>query len=73
MIGGTALQEGDTIGSTAFAAGNTNIAFDNPGDLLTIDVDGNGAFDPAQDLSITLVGIGSVTYHAADSSFDLNP
>jgi glucose/arabinose dehydrogenase len=66
-IGGVALADGDTIG--AALDGSTNIAFDNGGDLLMVDVNGDGSFVAAEDFSIGLAGVATVTWHAAGSSF----
>ena len=62
------LNIGDVVlGNTLCAGilglvGNTNIAFDDPSDTLSIDVDGNGSAD----FTIQLVGVASVTYQGPE-------
>jgi Ca2+-binding RTX toxin-like protein len=63
---------GDVLLTNTLVAGSTNIAFDDPTDLLSIDVDGNGSAD----FTIQLVGVASVTYQGDGSStfhFTLDP
>jgi hypothetical protein len=67
-IGGAALADSQSIGNSSFGA-STNIAFDATSHVLMIDVDGDQTFSAAADFSVTLAGVTSVSYHAADSSF----
>jgi Ca2+-binding RTX toxin-like protein len=66
-VGGAPLASGVLPGT--LIAGSTNVAFNNATDLLVVDIDGDGIFNPAQDFSIGLPGISAVTYVAATSSF----
>lgn len=70
-IGGTSLGAltADTAVGGALSAGN-NVAF--TGEVLQIDFDGNGAFDPANDFQLQLAGITTVTYNATDDLFQLS-
>lgn len=70
-IGGVALNalsSSAMIGSVLSA--NTNIAFVS-GSLL-IDLDGDGAFNPASDFQIALSGVTTVTYDASGDVFQLS-
>jgi Ca2+-binding RTX toxin-like protein len=68
---GTAgLDDGEILGTTI--DGSNNIAFDDTSDLLMIDTNANGVFDAGADFTIQLVGVTSVTYNAAGSTFTLD-
>jgi Ca2+-binding RTX toxin-like protein len=64
---------GDVLLTNTLVAGSTNIAFDDPTDLLSIDVDGNGSAD----FTIQLVGVATVTYQGPEGqsqfTFTLDP
>lgn len=71
---GTVLGASGTdvvIGGAAFSAGTSNIRFLNGTDLLQIDLDQNGSFNAATDFQISLPGVNSVTYDAAQDLFIL--
>lgn len=68
VIGGTNL--GTTMANQAVGAtinGQNNVAFS--GGFLQFDVNGDGAFNAADDLQIALAGVTSVTYNAANDYF----
>jgi Ca2+-binding RTX toxin-like protein len=71
QIGGIALSAltADAVIGSALSA-TTNIAF-TAGGVLLIDVNNNHIFDAANDFQITLNGVTSVTYNAADDLFHL--
>ena len=68
LIGGVNL--GTTAANQAVGAtinGQNNVAF--TGGALQFDVNGDGAFTAADDLQITLAGVTTVTYNAANDYF----
>lgn len=75
-IGGVNL--GTTTANQVVGAaidGQNNVAWDNVGKVLQFDVNGDGAFNAADDFSITLTGtataVTTVTYDAANDFFVL--
>ena len=71
LIGGVNL--GTTAANQAVGAtinGQNNVAFAT--NVLMFDVNGDGAFDAANDLQIALAGVTSVTYNAAGDFFVLS-
>ena len=70
-IGGTSLDAltADTAVGGVLSAGN-KVAF--TGGVLQLDLDGNGAFNAANDFQLQITGITSVTYHAAQDLFFLS-
>jgi Ca2+-binding RTX toxin-like protein len=70
-IGGVTLNalSGNTaLGSVLDA--NANIAF--VGGSLLVDVNGDGAFNAAQDFQIALIGVSAITYNATEDQLQLS-
>lgn len=72
VIGGANL--GTTTANQAVGAtinGQNNVAFDAANDTLQFDLNGDGAFNAADDFQIQLTGVNSVNYNAASDFFSI--
>jgi hypothetical protein len=70
-VGGVNL--GSTVANQAVGAainGQNNVAF--TGGVLQFDINGDGAFNAADDFAITLAGVAAVTYNATNDYFVLS-
>jgi hypothetical protein len=71
VIGGANL--GTTMANQAVGAtidGQNNVAFTDG--VLQFDINGDGAFNAADDFAITLTGVAAVTYNATNDYFVLS-